>query len=112
VQSILACGGQARGVRLLSESGCARIFDEQSYGPDRRLGRILRFGMGYGPNSTELCMGRHVRTCFWGGFGGALVVVDVDARMTVSYVMNRMTPDTFGGRGAAVVTAAHNSLSH
>jgi CubicO group peptidase (beta-lactamase class C family) len=75
VQSILACGGQARGVRLLSESACARIFDEQSYGQDRRLGRVLRFGMGYGLNSKELCMGPNARTCFRGGFGGALVVV-------------------------------------
>ena len=29
VQSVLACGGVARGVRLLSEAGCERVFEEQ-----------------------------------------------------------------------------------
>jgi CubicO group peptidase (beta-lactamase class C family) len=113
VQSLLACGGEVLGVRLLSDATCAKVFEEQSYGPDRRLDRVLRFGMGYGLPSAELPMGPNPRTCFWGGFGGALVVVDVDARLTVSYVMNRMTPDTFGGgRGATVLKAVYNALAH
>jgi CubicO group peptidase (beta-lactamase class C family) len=110
VQSLLAGGGEVRGVRLLSESTCAKVFEEQSYGPDCRLERVLRFGIGYGLSSVELPMGPNPRTCFWGGFGGALVVVDVEARLTVSYVMNRMTPDTFGGRGATVLKAVYSAL--
>jgi len=28
--------------------------------------------------------------CGWGGWGGSLVMVDLDARLTVAYVMNQM----------------------
>ena len=47
VHSLLACGGAARGVRLLSAAGCERIFEEQSDGKDLVLGVPLRFGMGF-----------------------------------------------------------------
>jgi CubicO group peptidase (beta-lactamase class C family) len=111
VQSVLASGGEVRGVRILSEEGCARVLEEQSYGPDRRIGSVWRFGMGYALNSAELRLSPNRHSCFWGGFGGSLVVVDLDARMVVSYVGNRMIPDTFNGRGAAVVRAAYDALA-
>ena len=44
------------------------------------------------------------RTCFWGGWGGSLVVVDLDAALSVAYVMNKMgegTPGDFRGAGIA-----------
>ncbi len=54
VHSVLACGGEARGVRLLSAAGCEAVFEEQSNGTDLVLGVPLRFGMGFGL-SGELC---------------------------------------------------------
>lgn len=110
VQSVLAGCGTARGVRLLSPEGCDAAFEEQSNGIDLILGTQFRFGMGYGL-STEL-MPIGPRACFWGGYGGSLVVVDLDARLTVSYVMNRME----GGlqadfRGANIALAAAMSLA-
>jgi CubicO group peptidase (beta-lactamase class C family) len=110
IQSVLACGGEVRGVRILSEEGCARVLEEQSYGPDRRIGATLRFGMGYALNSAELRLSPNDRTCFWGGFGGSLVVIDLANRLTVACAGNRMIPDTFNGRGAAVVRAAYDAL--
>ncbi|WP_067472590.1 serine hydrolase domain-containing protein [Actinomadura hibisca] len=112
VQSVLANGGSARGVRLLSEAGCERVLEEQSNGKDRFLRFPLRFGMGYGLRSAEVPISPNPRTCFWGGWGGSLVVVDLDARMCVSYVMNRMlSPGTLGDdRGIGVVLAAYASL--
>ncbi|MFF4653337.1 serine hydrolase domain-containing protein [Streptomyces sp. NPDC001380] len=112
VQSVLACGGEAGGVRLLSEAGCARVFEEQAYGPDRVLGAVLRLGMGYGLNCPELPVSPNPRACFWGGWGGSLVVVDLDARLTVAYMMNRMHPGALGdARGASVVLAAYGALA-
>lgn len=70
VQSVLACGGTARGVRLLSQAGCERAREEQYRGQDQVLGASMRYGMGYG------IFGDH---CGWGGWGGALVMVDLDA---------------------------------
>jgi CubicO group peptidase (beta-lactamase class C family) len=104
-QSIIAGGGEARGTRLLSEEGVAAIFEEQSNGRDLVLGVPLRFGMGFGLASETMPMGP--RTCAWGGYGGSLVVSDLDARMTVAYVMNRMEASIVGDtRGASIVMAA------
>ena len=52
-------------------------------------------------------MGPNPSTCFWGGWGGSLVVNDLDANLTVAYVMNRMGEGTVGDvRGAGIVLAA------
>ena len=42
VQSLLACGGEVRGVRLLSQAGCDRAWEEQFDGEDRVLGMPVR----------------------------------------------------------------------
>lgn len=102
VQSVVSAGGEARGTTLLSEKTIARIFEEQSNGPDLVLGVPLRFGMGYGLASETLPIGP--RSCSWGGFGGSVVFNDLDARVTVAYAMNRMEPNLLGDpRGASVV---------
>jgi CubicO group peptidase (beta-lactamase class C family) len=105
VQSVLAGGGEARGVRLLSEAGCNRVFEEQSNGDDLVLGIPVRFGMGYGLASEAMPLGP--RTAFWGGYGGSVIVVDLDLRIAVAYVMNRMEAGLVGDtRGLGVVQAA------
>jgi len=110
IQSIVACGGEARGTRVLSEDGVAAIFRQQSDGRDLVLDLPLRFGMGYGLASETMPMGP--RTCAWGGYGGSLVVNDLDARITVAYVMNRMESGLLGDlRGASMVTAAVFALA-
>jgi CubicO group peptidase (beta-lactamase class C family) len=110
VQSVLACGGTARGVRLLSPEGCERALAEQYRGPDVILGVPMRYGNGYGLHNGWL---PNPRTCFWGGWGGSMVVVDLDARMTVSYVMNQMLDQGGMGDGRAfgIVVAAYDGLS-
>jgi CubicO group peptidase (beta-lactamase class C family) len=102
VQSVLACGGAAGGVRLLSEAGCERVFEEQHHGQDRVLGMPVRWGMGYRLEN---------RTCSWGGWGGSLVLVDFDHRMTVSYVMNQVLWDAGYVRGLDVVLAAYDGIA-
>jgi CubicO group peptidase (beta-lactamase class C family) len=102
VQSVLACGGVVRGVRLMSQAGCERVFEEQYHGVDRILGVPIRYGMGYRLES---------RTCSWGGWGGSLVLVDFDHRMTVSYVMNQMLSDDGYSRGLGIVLAAYNAIA-
>ncbi len=110
-QSVLACGGEVGGRRFLSDKGCQAVFEQQAHGTDLVLGVPIRFGMGYGLNSPEMRMGANERVCFWGGWGGSLIVVDLDARMTVAYVMNRMGEGTLGDtRGAGIVAAAYTSL--
>jgi CubicO group peptidase (beta-lactamase class C family) len=110
VQSIIAGRGEARGVRLLSEEGCDRVFDEQISGTDLILGYDLRFGMGYGLSSSLMPIGP--RACYWGGYGGSLIVMDQDAGMTICYAMNRMGDAIMGDlRGFGIVAAAVAGLA-
>jgi CubicO group peptidase (beta-lactamase class C family) len=105
VQCIVSCGGQAEGNKVISRDGVVAIFEEQANGRDLVLGVPLRFGIGYGLASETMPMGP--RSCAWGGYGGSLVLNDLDARLTVAYVMNRMEPGLLTDRrGAAVITAA------
>ncbi len=110
VHSVIACGGEARGVRLLSGEGCERIFEEQSNGTDLVLGVPVRFGMGFGLSGEMVPAGP--RTYFWGGWGGSLVIADLDTRLCVAYVMNRMESGLVGDdRGASVVLAAAAAMA-
>jgi CubicO group peptidase (beta-lactamase class C family) len=112
VQAVLASGGEVGGIRLLSPSGCEAVLREQSNGTDLVIGMPVRFGLGYGLPTAEMPLGPNPRTCFWGGWGGSIVVVDLDARMVVAYVMNRMGEGTTGDeRGAAIVGAAYAALA-
>lgn len=71
----------------------------------------IRFGMGYGLTSDKMPLGPNPRTCFWGGWGGSLVLVDQDARMCIAYVMNKMGEGTVGDfRGAGVAMGAFAGL--
>lgn len=105
-----ACGGTANGVTILSEDGVARIFDEQQRGVDLVLGVDMVLGMGFGLPGPMLPV-PNPRTCFWGGWGGSLAIVDVDSKMSFSYVMNRMGEGTTGDtRGAGLLMAAYGAL--
>ncbi|WP_328995762.1 beta-lactamase family protein [Kribbella sp. NBC_01245] len=105
VQSVLASGGQVRGVRLLSAAGCERVLAEQFAGVDELLGAQMRYGMGYGLQG---------RTALWGGRGGSLVLVDFDTRMTVAYAMNQMLDEGMLGddRAMSIVFAAYGGLQN
>jgi CubicO group peptidase (beta-lactamase class C family) len=83
-----------------------------SYGTDLVLGVPIRFGLGYGLTSADTPLSPNPRTCYWGGWGGSIVVVDLDARMVVAYVMNKMGQATMGdSRGASIVSSAYAALA-
>jgi CubicO group peptidase (beta-lactamase class C family) len=109
IQSVIAGKGEARGVRLLSAAGTDPIFETQADGTDLVLGVPIRFGMGYGLSTAEMPIGP--RSCYWGGYGGSIIVLDQDAELAVSYVMNRMETGVVGDpRGATIVLEAVQGL--
>ena len=110
IQAVVSNGGSAGGVQLFSTSPEATIFREQCNGEDLVLGMPLRHGIGYGlPN--ELIPFPSQRTCFWGGWGGSLVLNDFENRMTIAYVMNKMGEGTVGDfRAGAIIAAAYGAL--
>ncbi len=110
-QTPMANGGTAFGVELLSAEGAARIFDEQTNGKDLVLGVPLRFGMGYGLTTELMPMGPNEHIAYWGGWGGSTVVVDQDAHLCASYVMNKMFAGLLGdSRGYSLLQAAYSSM--
>jgi CubicO group peptidase (beta-lactamase class C family) len=62
--------------------------------------------MGYGlSNPPEMPLGP--RACYWGGYGGSVIIMDQDEEITVCYVMNRMESGLVGDlRGVGIVAAA------
>lgn len=110
-QCAVSAGGSARGVDLLSPATVERIFDVQAAGRDLVLGIGVTFGVGYGLNSPRAPIAPNPRVCYWGGWGGSLVVNDVDAGFTMAYVMNRMGEGTVGDdRAHTILRACYQSL--
>ncbi|WP_431878735.1 serine hydrolase domain-containing protein [Amycolatopsis sacchari] len=85
--------------RLLSPATVDRIFEEQSNGIDVVNGLFLRWGMGFALSDPrtlpEVPPGR---VAYWGGWGGSMAILDLDRRVTIAYVMNRMAPGILGSR--------------
>jgi CubicO group peptidase (beta-lactamase class C family) len=108
IHVLLANGGMAKGKRILSEAGCRKALELQIEGRDLILGEAARYGMGFGlaggmvpfPNPNSI---------YWGGYGGSLILIDMDARTTISYVMNKMAPSG-DLRGLALASETWNAL--
>ncbi|HSV04809.1 MAG TPA: serine hydrolase domain-containing protein [Phenylobacterium sp.] len=93
--AILANGGVANGKRFISEAGCRKALELQIEGDDLILGRPVRYGMGFGLSGGMVPL-PNPNSMFWGGYGGSLAIIDMDARTTFGYAMNRMAPTTTG----------------
>ena len=97
ILSVVSRGGEVDGVRLLRPETIDLIFREQSNGVDLVLGVPLRFGIGYGlPQLDSLPYVPDEKICFWGGWGGSVIIMDLGRRMTISYMMNKMGPGVIG----------------
>jgi CubicO group peptidase (beta-lactamase class C family) len=97
ILSAVSLGGNARGVQLLKPETVELIFEEQANGIDLVLPAPLRWGVGYALAKTEaLPYVPDEKICFWGGWGGSMVLMWPDRRTTISYVMNRMGPGILG----------------
>jgi CubicO group peptidase (beta-lactamase class C family) len=102
IQSVITNGGEVDGVRLLHQKTIDRIFEAQSDGLDLVLLQPLRFGIGYGLPSQQEAQLPDRRIAYWGGWGGSIVLNDVDRGFTFAYVMNRMDGAVLGSvRSAA-----------
>ena len=83
---------------------------------DQVLGFPVQWGLGYavGGSSVRALYGNRFdgrRIAYWGGSGGSFVINDLDARMTVAFVMNRhVESHDVDKRSIDIVNAAYDSL--
>lgn len=111
IHAILANGGVAKGKRFLSEAGCRRALECQVEGTDLVLGIPVRFGMGFGLPGGMVPL-PNPNSCYWGGYGGSIAIIDMDSQSTFSYVMNRMEGTTTGdARGFALVMTMWQAMA-
>ncbi len=113
ILSVISRGGEVDGVRLLRPETIELIFREQASGIDLVLGVPLRFGIGYGlPEPATIPSIPAEKICFWGGWGGSVILMDVGRRMTISYMMNNMGPGIIGSdRADRYVRAIYRALA-
>ncbi|MGW4122903.1 serine hydrolase domain-containing protein [Nocardia sp. NPDC004711] len=112
LQSLISNGGELSGRKFLSDKTIDLIFEQQSDGLDLAIMLPLRFGVGYGLPQPQTAP--HVpdgRVCWWAGLGGAMVVNDLDHRVTFAYAMNRMAPGLIGSdRADAYLKATFDTV--
>lgn len=99
-QTAMANGGKAFGVELLTPEGCKRALNPQTEGIDLLMGLPITYCMGYARKSNIVRFGSEEGTIWWGGAGGSSIVIDTEAHVCVSYVMNQMCFDVLGDQRA------------
>jgi CubicO group peptidase (beta-lactamase class C family) len=96
IAAAVACGGELDGVRLMGLPTIEKALEEQYYGTPQSWPIPIRFGIGFALNSKEIPMSPNSRVLWWGGWGGSIVVMDLDARLSYSYAMNKMSNAAIG----------------
>jgi CubicO group peptidase (beta-lactamase class C family) len=110
IHTILANGGVAKGKRFMSEAGCRKALELQITGTDLVRGVPARFGMGFALSGGVMSF-PNPNSLFWGGYGGSLALIDMDARTTMGYAMNLMGSTTTGDmRGLGLAMAMWTAL--
>jgi CubicO group peptidase (beta-lactamase class C family) len=96
--SPISLGGSANGIRLLHPETVDLIFQEQANGVDLVLAMPARWGIGFAlPHPEAVPDLPDGRVCYWGGWGGSMVVMNPYCRTTFAYVMNKMGQVTPAG---------------
>lgn len=97
ILSVISLGGKTSGVQLIKPETVELIFQEQANGVDLVLPAPIRWGTGYAlAKNDALPFVPDEKICFWGGWGGSMVLMCPDRRTTITYVMNKMGPGILG----------------
>ena len=111
IHAILANDGVAQGKRFLSREGVRKALEPQIEGKDLIMGIPAKFGLGFGLAGGLLPL-PNPNAMFWGGYGGSLAIIDMDAKLSMGYAMNRMLGTTTGDmRGIGLAFAMWEALA-
>ncbi|KAJ5915580.1 hypothetical protein N7466_011513 [Penicillium verhagenii] len=91
IGSIVSLDGTANGKYLVGPKTLAEFLEEQVQGHDRVTGEFVRFALGVAlSDSRTRPWIPEGDICFWGGWGGSIIIMDRERRMTIAYAMNNM----------------------
>lgn len=93
VASVIVCGGELGGIHLMSKDTLNEALKEQFNGKGYLFVDGIRYGTGFGLPSDVKPI-KNPNTIYWGGWGGSVCIMDLDAKLNVSYVMNKMRIQT------------------
>ncbi|KAL1857967.1 hypothetical protein Plec18170_003191 [Paecilomyces lecythidis] len=113
IGSIISLDGSVDGKQYLTPQTLNAMMEEQNHGLDPVLLLYMRFARGVALPSGKCmtCIPVDDRICFWGGWGGSMVVMDRGRRMTIGYVMNKMEMRPLGSANAeAYIEAIYKSF--
>jgi len=111
VGAAMACGGELDDVRLMGLPTIEKAIEEQCHDTDLVMGMPIRYGLGFGLNTKEMPLSPNPRVFWWAGWGGSMTLVDLDARLSWAYVMNKMSAGAIDMRGPGIAMALYASLA-
>ncbi|MHA1915652.1 MAG: serine hydrolase domain-containing protein [Promethearchaeota archaeon] len=89
IGSIVANRGILEDHQILKPETIAKSMEEQIFDRDLVLGTKVRYGLGWGlRNDFHAFPSPNV--AYWGGNGGSSLIMDLDNKMSIAYVMNKM----------------------
>jgi len=109
IHTLLANGGVAKGKRLMSEAGARKALEPLISGEDLLMGMPVTYAHGFGIGSGlggDLAEVKRPDSIFWGGYGGSLALIDMKARTSFGYAMNKMGLSTVGDERTAALAKA------
>jgi CubicO group peptidase (beta-lactamase class C family) len=111
IGAVMANGGKLAGHTFVSPETLEMALTEEVYqeGVTMNWGKV-RFGLGFGLNSTEFPCPSD-RSLHWGGAGGSVCVMDLESKTSFAYVMNGMLAGSrMDPRNMRLRAAYHKSL--
>ncbi|KAJ5496509.1 Beta-lactamase-related protein [Penicillium fimorum] len=113
IGSMVSLKGTVDGKQYLGLKTIDQMLQERVSGVDLVLFMKVRFGLGVAlPMPEVMPFIPEGNICFWGGWGGSMLVMDLDRRMTIAYAMNKMGPGIIGNENVmAYIDAVYATMA-
>ncbi|CAL5871752.1 uncharacterized protein PFLUO_LOCUS6005 [Penicillium psychrofluorescens] len=97
IGSMVSLDGVVDGKQYLAVSTLDKMMEEQIRGLDESVMQYVRFALGVAlPSAIASWIPEDEGICFWGGWGGSMLIMDRGRRMTIGYAMNKMENRVMG----------------
>ncbi|KAJ5833793.1 beta-lactamase [Penicillium riverlandense] len=97
IGSVVSLDGVVDGKQYFAASTLDKMMEEQIRGLDASVLQYVRFALGVAlPSAVASWVPEDEGICFWGGWGGSMLIMDRGRRMTIGYAMNKMENRVMG----------------